>query len=177
MKNLQQRKEEFESKEEYKLTMTQNMMKQLKSDIQNIPIELIELPENAYRPDNLNLEVVGVLEKHSLNMMLDPKYIETLKKKEREKEEETEDVILPSVQSLNTKRASESLNIDCDESFQSEVIKIDTEEIEKELQRLKYINENMKDEEKLKDINLAHLDKIIQDFDFIEAEGPEVQSQ
>lgn len=72
------------------LLMTQNMMKSILSEIKSIPEQLISLPNRAYMPDNFNLEMVNVLEKHAMNMVIDPEYVDSLKLKiEEENEEQT----------------------------------------------------------------------------------------
>ena len=72
------------------LLMTQNMMKSILSEIKSIPEQLISLPNRAYMPNNFNLEMVNVLEKHAMNMVIDPEYVDSLKLKiEEENEEQT----------------------------------------------------------------------------------------
>ena len=65
-------------------------MKSILSEIKSIPEQLISLPNRAYMPDNFNLEMVNVLEKHAMNMVIDPEYVDSLKLQiEEENEDQT----------------------------------------------------------------------------------------
>ena len=73
---------------EVELPSTQNIMDQLRLEIKNVPDELISLPESAYRANNFNVEMVQVLEKKSLQLSLDPGYLERLKEKYKDVDED-----------------------------------------------------------------------------------------
>ena len=156
-------------------------MNQLKQDISSIPHEIISLPKKAYRPDNFNLELPEILKRQSLNMIFDPKFVNNLEVKQREEnitvKEEYDEGLNPTLNTQNDKKARDSMIIESLNSLKSEVVEVDQERIEHELKRLTYLNLNMKDQEKLKEIDIAHLDKVIHDIDFTDLEIPEVHSQ
>lgn len=178
MKSIDERKEEIENNINYNFPMTASVMQQLIQDIKTIPKELITVPEKAYRPDNFNLEVVDVLQKHSEQLQLDPGYINKLKHKfSQEDQSEPEPTPQKSFHTEQDHKESGTWNLNWDGSIHSENIQVDSTKIEEELKRLRYINKNMEIKEKAREIDIAHLDHVLKQFEFDDIQIDDARSQ